>query len=151
MKWILVLVGLPFLLAAGALWLNRAPLLDTPGPLQRIKLYLSTHVAETRVDHERAELRPLLLDLPENKARDLVIQAMRRLCWQQIEARPEVLRAVVVTPLLRFRDDVEVRLIANSHGVLVHVRSGSRLGRGDFGANTRHILDLYRQLEMPSG
>ena len=146
MKWILLLLLTPVLLATIALFSNRPPIWDTPGPLVRLKLYLTTNLAETRVDHALHELRPLQLELPEAEARSAILQAMERLGWREIRADTEVIRGVVVTPLLSFKDDVEVRLRPINGSVLVQVRSKSRVGRGDFAANTRHIIDLLSLL-----
>jgi uncharacterized protein (DUF1499 family) len=147
MKWLIAIMLLPVLLVAGALLLNRAPLWQAPGPLARLQLYLTTHVAETRPGHQRPELRPLLLDGPSSQVRERVVAAMRRLGWQQIWQEGDVVRALVVTPLWRFKDDVEVRLQPAAGGIRVNVRSQSRLGKGDLAANTRHIRELFRQLE----
>lgn len=49
------------------------------------------------------------------------------------------IRAVAVTPVLRFRDDVTFRLARDGDGVMVNVRSRFRVGKGDFGANARRI------------
>jgi uncharacterized protein (DUF1499 family) len=147
MKWLVMLVLLPVLLVVGALWLNRAPLLQAPGPLARLQIYLTTHVAATRRGHERPELRPLVLKASIGEVRERVIEAMQRLHWQQIRHEQAVVRAVVVSPLWRFKDDVEVQLQPTRVGVQVDVRSRSRVGKGDLAANTRHILELYRELE----
>ncbi|UTW45691.1 DUF1499 domain-containing protein [bacterium SCSIO 12696] len=48
--------------------------------------------------------------------------------------------------LFGFIDDVVVRLSPLSTGSRVDVRSVSRLGRGDFGANAARIRDFYRAL-----
>ena len=146
MKWVIFICLVPFLLAGGALVLNRAPLWDSPGPLARLQLYFTTHVAETRLDHERPELRPLFLELPQTQVRDEVVKAMHQLQWQRIAEEQQKVRAVVVTSWLRFKDDVEVVLQSTRGGILVNVRSRSRVGQGDFAANTRHILELYRLL-----
>lgn len=150
MKWLIVIIMLPILLLAGALLMNRAPLWQEPGPLTRLQLYLTTHVAATRPDHERPELRTLLFDQPLSEVRERVVTAMQQLGWQQIRSDGEQVRAVVVTPLFRFKDDVEVRLRSNENGVQVDVKSESRVGKGDLAANTRHILDLYHRLETAS-
>jgi uncharacterized protein (DUF1499 family) len=150
MKWVIFVCLVPLLLAGGALVLNRAPLWGPPGPMARLQLYLTTHVAETRLGHERPELQPLFLELPLAQVRDEVVKAMRQLGWQQIAAEPQTVRAVVVTSLLRFKDDVEVALESTRGGVLVNVRSRSRVGQGDFAANTRHVLELYRMLSPHS-
>ncbi len=51
--------------------------------------------------------------------------------------------ATVTTPLLKFTDDVTIHVepVGEASSRLA-VRSASRVGRGDLGANTRHILDL---------
>jgi uncharacterized protein (DUF1499 family) len=146
MKWLLVVCLLPVLLAIGALVMNRPPLWEPPGPLVRLKLYLTTHVAETHPEHTRPELRTLTLKLPPETLPDRVVEAMRQLGWQQIRANQAEVRALVVTSLLRFKDDVVVRLESTPAGVQVHVRSESRVGQGDLAANTRHVQDLYRRL-----
>jgi len=40
-----------------------------------------------------------------------------------------------------------VRLVPDGDVIKVELRSASRIGRGDLGANTRHVLDFYEQLE----
>lgn len=62
-----------------------------------------------------------------------------------------VLEAVAVTPLLRFKDDVriEVRSPKGAEGPHeVHVRSRSRVGRGDLGANARRIREYFKRLSQ---
>jgi hypothetical protein len=147
MKWLIMIIMLPLLLLVGALLMNRAPLWQEPGPMARLQLYLTTHVAATRPDHPRPELRTLVLDRPLSEVRDRVIEAMGQLGWQQIRSDGESLRALVVSPLWRFKDDVEVRLQSTEAGVRVDVQSRSRVGKGDLAANTRHILDLYQRLQ----
>ncbi len=53
-------------------------------------------------------------------------------------------QAVVKTPLMRFRDDVQ--LLYDAQSGLVHVRSSSRLGIGDMGANRSRVEGLRNQL-----
>ncbi|TDY03999.1 DUF1499 domain-containing protein [Thiohalophilus thiocyanatoxydans] len=47
------------------------------------------------------------------------------------------LHAVYTTPLLRFVDDVEFRLDKKQQ--VIHIRSASRVGRSDFGANRTRV------------
>jgi uncharacterized protein (DUF1499 family) len=81
----------------------------------------------------------------------LVDQAVTKLGWQvlQRDAQRNTLRAVVTTPLMRFQDDIGISVVPadDQRGAALFVRSESRIGRGDLGANTRHILDLYAQLD----
>jgi uncharacterized protein (DUF1499 family) len=146
MKWLIMLLLVPLLLGLGALMLNHPPLFDSPGPKFRLQHYLTTNVAETRVDHELAELRPRRLNLPESEARARIRQALRKLRWLNVSEEPEAFYAVVETPLLRFNDDIRIRLEPEGEQLLVQLRSASRVGRGDFAANTRHILDFYQAL-----
>jgi uncharacterized protein (DUF1499 family) len=57
-------------------------------------------------------------------------------------------QAVAVTRLLRFRDDVvvEVREDATGRASIVAMRSKSRLGTSDFGANAGRIREFFRDL-----
>jgi uncharacterized protein (DUF1499 family) len=147
MKWLVLLLVLPFTLIAGRLLLNRLPLLSPPSPLERIKTYLTTNVAETRVDHEFPELRPRLIPASANETRDAVVAAMRTLGWREIQAFEGEARAVVVSPLFRFRDDVTVRFEATPDGILLNAGSGSRIGKADMAANASHIVALFAGME----
>ena len=57
-----------------------------------------------------------------------------------VEERPDYLRAEFSTRWLRFVDDAEFWL--DPAGGVIHVRSASRLGRKDFGANRARIEAL---------
>ncbi len=52
-----------------------------------------------------------------------------------------------VVPVLMFRDDLVVTLRGNQQQVVVDVRSQSRVGKGDFGENRRHIIQLLDALD----
>lgn len=54
-----------------------------------------------------------------------------------IREEPGYLRAVYKTPVLRFFDDVEFR--QDNDQQVIHVRSASRVGRSDFGANRKRV------------
>jgi hypothetical protein len=57
-----------------------------------------------------------------------------------------LLTAVAVTPLVRFRDDLTVRVRPTAAGSRVDMRSRSRLGRDDLGANAARIRRYLRDL-----
>jgi uncharacterized protein (DUF1499 family) len=59
------------------------------------------------------------------------------------------IEATATTPLLRFKDDVVVRVSPHGAGSRIDVRSKSRLGRSDFGANAKRIRDYFRKLDAP--
>lgn len=141
-------------LLAGAILLNRVPLTAPPGLWPRLQRYLGQHVAQTAPDSRFPELRTRHYALRPQALYADVQAAVARLGWTVTErdpARGEV-RAVVVTPLLRFRDDILIRVNAGAgHASSLYLRSRSRVGRGDLGANIRHILDLYAALHLPPG
>ncbi|MCG6861308.1 MAG: DUF1499 domain-containing protein [Chromatiaceae bacterium] len=147
MKWFALVLALPFLFLGGALLLNRPPMLSPPGPLERFKTYLTTNVAQTRLEHVLPELHPSLFLADEEETQDAVVKAMRSLGWREIQAMDGEVRAVVVSPLFRFRDDVTVRPEATEGGTLLHARSASRVGKGDLAANARHLQALFAEVE----
>jgi len=152
MKWIIwILVSSPFLLAVGALVLNRPPLFDEPGLLPRLKTYLSRNVAYTAMDHPHPELRTPVFDVEENVLREKVIACMHSLDWQNVRDQGGVTRAEVVTALLRFTDDVEVRWQPVSGGLALQLRSASRVGKADLAANQRHLTQLLGCLRASIG
>lgn len=61
------------------------------------------------------------------------------------------LRAVHTTRLLRFKDDVTIRVRRDGAHTVVSVRSRSRLGRGDFGQNARNIREFLAALDARPG
>jgi hypothetical protein len=149
MKWLALLLLLPFLLVAGAIALNRPPLFDPPGVLRRLETYLTTNVAQTAPDHRQPELRTRLYPMDIAELRQATAAAMRELGWKDIRTQGDAIRGVAVTPLLRFRDDVTVHLAAApGGGTRMDARSASRVGRGDLAANERHLLDLFARLDQ---
>jgi len=61
------------------------------------------------------------------------------------ERREGYLHAVFTTAILRFRDDVELRLDADAR--VVHVRSASRVGYSDLGKNRKRVEALRADFE----
>lgn len=62
-----------------------------------------------------------------------------------------VIVAVATTPVLRFKDDVTIEVKRDGGGSVVNVRSKSRIGRGDFGANARRIRAFQAALAGQPG
>ena len=151
MKWFALILALPFLLLTGGLLLNRPPLLAPPGPVERLKTYLTTNVAGTREGHVFPELRSPLFAAEANATQDAVLAAMRSLGWREVRAIDSEVRAVAVSALFRFRDDVTVRLQATEGGTLLHAHSASRIGKGDLAANAGHLRALVSEVERLIG
>jgi uncharacterized protein (DUF1499 family) len=147
MKWISLLLALPFLIIAGALLINRPPMLAPPGPFERLRTYLTTNVADTREGDVFPELRPPLFAADAQETQDAVVSAMRSLGWREIQAAEGEVRAVVVSTLFRFRDDVTATTEETEGGTLLHARSASRIGKGDLAANAGHLRALFARVE----
>ena len=64
-----------------------------------------------------------------------------------IVASPTYLHAEYTSAVFRFVDDLE--LLADEVNHVVQVRSASRIGRWDLGANRRRVEALRRQLARP--
>ncbi len=112
------------------------------------------NVVETGKTPEYADIQPRYYPLPP---RDVFIAAR-----QTLEALPRVqliesnsvqrqLKAEAKTRLFRFVDDMTVSIEANietdPEGAIVHVRSASRVGKGDFGQNARNIRTFFATLD----
>ena len=85
-----------------------------------------------------------------------VEESVNRLGWEVDSQGDHVhseqaysLHAVVTTPVRKYKDDVLIKLIPVSEDRFhLYIRSSSREGHDDLGTNTRHILDLYDQIDV---
>lgn len=87
------------------------------------------------------ELAPLVVQEPIEAAYARAIETAESLGWE-ISARndPEhSFDAKDTSSLFRFVDDVTVRVVTEGSGARIDVRSKSRDGRGDLGANAKRI------------
>jgi uncharacterized protein (DUF1499 family) len=74
--------------------------------------------------------------------------------WQVINERPPqpgrrdgYIEAVARTPIMGFRDDVSIRVRAETDGARIDARSSSRYGSFDFGANASRVRGLMNEIE----
>ncbi|MDZ7803642.1 DUF1499 domain-containing protein [Thiohalophilus sp.] len=84
-----------------------------------------------------AYIEPLNYIGPVEEAWRRVKRVIDETGGEVIAEQPDYLHAVYQTPWLRFIDDVELRL--NQSQQVIHVRSASRVGRSDFGANRQRV------------
>ena len=150
MTFIVGLLTLAIVLTAGALTMNRAVLLDSPGFGARLKTYLRTNVAATSPQHEFAELTSPVYQAAGTDLMAAVARAGEELGWNvEPGASDTELRFVVTTLLLRFKDDVTVTASpADGETTRVDVVAKSRVGRGDLGANSNHVRKLIELLDQ---
>lgn len=106
-----------------------------------------------RVRSAYPDLGTLELPIPPDQALSRCEQAARALGWEQIrvDRQARTLLAQETTDWFRFVDDVVVRVRPSASGSVVDVRSKSRDGRGDLGANARRIRRFLARLEGSSG
>ena len=60
--------------------------------------------------------------------------------WELVQIQNDFLQATVRTPLMEYTDDVQMQYDPESQ--LIQVRSSSRLGYGDMGANRDRVEEL---------
>jgi uncharacterized protein (DUF1499 family) len=79
-------------------------------------------------------------------SRDRLLAILEELPRTRIERRePAYLHVTFRSALFRFVDDVEFLIVDSTRAI--HVRSASRLGRGDLGVNRRRVEEIRRRLE----
>ncbi len=115
--------------------------------------YQTAFAAEQRTAYPAVQ--PLVIDVESADAFNIVLQAMGNLGLKVTEQRsPEesrtrtgIVEAVEVSRLLRFTDDVAVRIRAVSDSeTRIDVRSRSRTGRHDLGTNAARVMRIIEEL-----
>lgn len=95
------------------------------------------------------EVRPLKIRVTAETALELIERLVEQTSNLRLVARhpsrPIVL-LVATTSLLRFKDDLSIRVEENASHTTLHFRSRSRIGTGDLGANAARILALQKKL-----
>jgi uncharacterized protein (DUF1499 family) len=102
-------------------------------------------------DEPGADPGPLDLPLSPAEALARVESAVRSLPRWRVEradAATGTVTATRRTRLFRFTDDVTIRLEPMASGTRLHVRSQSRVGKGDFGQNRRNVKELFAALRI---
>ncbi len=138
------------LLSAGLI-ANKLPWMDPPGVGTRLMTYLSTNVAETAADSPFPELKPRAYAAPAAFMFDVARRAAKALKWELTNIDPETkkIEAVVTTQVIGFKDDVIIQVEATGEeSCKLLVRSASRVGKGDLGANTRHVMNLIETVNV---
>lgn len=87
------------------------------------------------------DLKPLHVDIPPPAAFDAALTSARELGWGIIDADPAAgrIEASDQTFWFGFVDDVVIRIAADAGGSRIDVRSVSRVGKSDLGANARRV------------
>jgi uncharacterized protein (DUF1499 family) len=94
------------------------------------------------------DITPLMLEARPAAAYESALKTARNAGWEIVAAVPEESRieATATTLLFGFKDDIVVRITPAGSGSRVDVRSVSRVGRSDLGANANRVREFLRDL-----
>jgi hypothetical protein len=86
-------------------------------------------------------IRPLLLTVPLGTAYSRALASARAMGWELVDSDSSAgrIEATATTPWFGFKDDVVVRVRSEGAGSRIDVRSVSRVGKSDVGANAERI------------
>lgn len=98
-------------------------------------------------------LKPLLLDVSPQQAFTHVLAVVQRMGWgiYSVDEAQGRIEAYDKTAWLGFIDDIAVRVSEHQEGSRIDVRSASRIGVSDLGANAQRIEVFMHQLSSQEG
>src|ERR1700723_3544332 len=102
-----------------------------------------------------SDIEPDMTNVSPQEAYDAAMKVITKRKWHVVDARPPqgtaprdgLIEAIARTPILGFRDDVAVRVRATHEGARIDVRSASRYGRHDLGANAARVRALIEDID----
>jgi len=104
------------------------------------------------------DIGPLGAGATPQAAYDAALAIVTKRRWRIVEARtPQAgrrdgrIEAVARTPIMGFRDDVVIRISPLGQGARVDLRSASRYGTHDFGANAARLRALLEDIDAAAG
>jgi uncharacterized protein (DUF1499 family) len=112
--------------------------------------------AATAQDHLDAypQLQPIVLEQTPEESLALALRAVTNLGWTVLDSAPPTGRtgvgrveASARSLVFGFVDDITIRIRPGLNETRIDLRSASRVGRHDFGANARRIQAFQREIE----
>ena len=104
------------------------------------------------------DIAPMQLAVPPKAAYDAALDVATKRKWLIIDTRPPgagrrdgTIEAVARTPIMGFRDDVVIRVSPLGQGARIDLRSASRYGSHDFGANASRVRALIEDIDEAIG
>ena len=94
------------------------------------------------------DIEPLRLDVAPAQAFERAERTARAMGWQIVAVAPDALRieATDTTRFFGFKDDIVIRVRPHLQGSIVDVRSLSRIGGSDIGANAQRVRGFLKRL-----
>src|SRR6185437_7839329 len=99
------------------------------------------------------DIATLQVSAPSKLVYDIALALVNKRKWHVADARPPVgrreaiIEATARTPIMGFHDDVVIRVSATGDGARIDMRSASRYGLSDFGANAARIRSLLEDID----
>jgi uncharacterized protein (DUF1499 family) len=95
------------------------------------------------------DIRPLELNISPDRAFEKALSAARRMGWQIIDTDRGQgrIEASATTFWFGFVDDVVIRITPVGSGSRIDVRSESRVGKSDIGANAKRIRIFLKEMQ----
>jgi uncharacterized protein (DUF1499 family) len=103
-----------------------------------------------RVQHNvYPDIAPLDLNISPSQAYDRALAAARTMGWEIVASDPAQgrIEATATTFWFGFKDDVAIRIVPSTSGSRVDVRSLSRIGQSDVGANARRVRAYLAKIQ----
>jgi hypothetical protein len=117
----------------------------------------TTYAGLYAADQQRSaypDVGPLGTNATAQAAYDAALAVVNKRRWRVVDARPPQagrregrIEAVARTPIMGFRDDVVIRVRAETDGARIDARSSSRYGSFDFGTNAARVRGLMNDIE----
>lgn len=110
--------------------------------------YAGDEVSEAQIA-AYPDIRPLTLEVTPEAAFARALEAAAQMGWEIVDTNPAQgrIEATDTTFWFGFKDDVVVRVSAYGDGSRVDVRSVSRVGKSDVGANAKRIRKYLERVE----
>ena len=113
-----------------------------------------TNIAQTSPNSPDLQLRTRFYRTPAKDVARAVQNAVPQMktygrCWKLIETSEQSDETTIrcQVPVIVFTDDLTVSIQETGGRTQLDIRSQSRVGKGDFGENKRHLLQLLRHLD----
>src|SRR5215472_2590034 len=117
----------------------------------------TTYAGLYAADQQRSaypDVGPLGTNATAQAAYDAALAVVNKRRWRVVDALPPQagrregrIEAVARTPIMGFRDDVVIRVRAETDGARIDARSSSRYGSFDFGTNAARVRGLMNDIE----
>jgi uncharacterized protein (DUF1499 family) len=94
------------------------------------------------------DIQTLMIEMKPDKVLTAAEQVANDMGWEVVDVDRDNgrMEAIATTSWFRFKDDVSIRLADRGYGTYIDIRSKSRIGRGDMGANAARIREFLQRL-----